>query len=223
MKSPHLVKRFCEDGVDGRVRSARALTRLRGLTYDPRVIAPVSTTPQDWATAEDFLAEMDPREVSPLLRILLTSDGSMTTLLEALRGGRIDLDVVRQGEEPIDDDTARRLGVRAHDPAITRHVWLTHDGHRLVYAFSVLPIASLSPSLAEGIRHGVEPLGRLLDACGRPAVRDGLRIGRIHNPGLADALGAPPSDPLWCRRYRLAVEQVLTASIFEVFSPRLAD
>jgi chorismate-pyruvate lyase len=54
-------------------------------------------------------------------------------------------------------------------------------------------------------------------------VRDGLRIGRIHNPGLADALGAPPSDPLWCRRYRLAVEQVMTASIFEVFSPRLED
>jgi chorismate-pyruvate lyase len=187
------------------------------------VIAPVSTTPQDWATAEDFLAETDPREVSPLLRILLTSDGSMTTLLEALRGGRIDLDVVRQGEEPVDDDTARRLGVRAHDPAITRHVWLTHAGRRLVYAVSVLPIASLSPSLAEEIRRGVEPLGRLLDACGRPAVRDGLRIGRIHNHGLADALGAPPSDPLWCRRYRLAVEQVMTASIFEVFSPRLAD
>ena len=174
------------------------MTRLRGLTYDPRVIAPVSTTPQDWATAEDFLAETDPREVSPLLRILLTSDGSMTTLLEALRGG-------------------------AHDPAITRHVWLTHAGHRLVYAVSVLPIASLSPSLAEEIRRGVEPLGRLLDARGRPAVRDGLRIGRIHNPGLADALGTPPSDPLWCRRYRLAVEQALTASIFEVFSPRLAD
>lgn len=199
------------------------MTHLRGLTYDPRVIAPVSTTPPEWATAEDFLAETDSREVSPLLRVLLTSDGSMTTLLEALRGGRIDLDVVRQGEEPIDDDTARRLGVPAHDPAITRHVWLTHDGRRLVYAVSVLPVASLSPSLAEGIRRGVEPLGRLLDACGRPAVRDGLRIGRIHNTGLADALGAPSSAPLWCRRYRLAVEQVLTASIFEVFSPRLAD
>jgi len=187
------------------------------------VIAPVSTTPQDWATAEDFLAETDPREVSPLLRILLTSDGSMTTLLEALRGGRIDLDVVRQGEEPVDDDTARRLGVRAHDPAITRHVWLTHAGRRLVYAVSVLPIASLSPSLAEEIRRGVEPLGRLLDACGRPAVRDGLRIGRINNHGLADAFGAPPSDPLWCRRYRLAVEHTLTASIVEVFSPRLVE
>src|SRR3989338_362874 len=157
MKSPHLVKRFCEDGVDGRVRSARVLTRLRGLTYDPRVIAPVSTTPQDWATAEDFLAETDPREASPLLRILLTSDGSMTTLLEALRGGRGEIDGVRP----------------------------TPAGRRLVYAVSVLPIASLSPSLAEEIRRGVEPLGRLLDACGRPAVRDGLRIGRIHNPGPA--------------------------------------
>ncbi len=187
------------------------------------MIAPVSTTPPEWATAEGFLAETDPHEVSPILRILLTSDGSMTMLLEALHGGRIDLDVVRQGEEPIDDDTARRLGVRAHDPAITRHVWLTHDGRRLVYAFSVLPIASLSPSLAEGIRRGVEPLGRLLDACGRPAVRDGLRIGRIRNAGLSDALGAPSSAPLWCRRYRLAVEQALTASIVEVFSPRLAD
>lgn len=187
------------------------------------MIAPVSTTPPEWATAEGFLAETDPHEVSPILRILLTSDGSMTTLLEALRGGRIDLDVVRQGEEPIDDDTARRLGVRAHDPAITRHVWLTHDGRRLVYAFSILPTASLSPSLAEGIRRGVEPLGRLLDACGRPAVRDGLRIGRIHNADLSDALGTPSSAPLWCRRYRLAVEQTLTASIVEVFSPRLAD
>ena len=199
------------------------MTRLGRLTYDPPVIAPVGTPLAEWITPEQFLIEADPVETPPLLRVLLTSDGSMTTLLESLRLGPIDLEVIRQGEEPIDTETAQRLGVRPREAAITRHVWLSHAGQRLLYAVSVLPTSHLDAALAEGIRRGVEPLGRLLDACGRPAVRDHFRIGRLQNTTLADAFGAGPSDRLWCRTYRLAVEHTLTASIVEVFSPRLLE
>ncbi len=199
------------------------MTRLGTLTYDPPVIAPVGTPLAEWITPEQFLVEADPLEIPPLLRVLLTSDGSMTTMLQSLRLGPIDVEVIRQGEEPIDPETALRLGVRPLEAAITRHVWLSHAGQRLLYAVSVLPTSHLNAELAEGIRRGVEPLGRLLDACGRPAVRDHLRIGRLQNAALADTLGAEPSVRLWCRTYRLAVEHTLTASIVEVFSPRLIE
>lgn len=225
MKLPYPVKRFSM-----RRGALRCLTAFETLTYDPRVarppvttLSPVSAASVPWLTPEQFLSGLDPFEISPLLRILLTSDGSMTTLLGALRLAPIDLEVVRQDEEPLDVETARHLGVRAHQPTIARHAWLTHTGHRLLYAASVLPTASLSPALADGVRRASEPLGRLLDGCGRPVMRDRLRIGRLDHPALAEALGGAPDDRLWCRSYRLTVEQTLTASIFEVFSPRLID
>ncbi len=188
----------------------------------PRVIA-LATSSIAWKTLDDFLSDVHPSEVSPVLRLLLASDGSMTTALEALRMGRISLEVVRQGEDPIDEATARLLDVAPHQTGVTRHVWLTHAGERLVYAMSVLPIESLAPDVATEIRRGIEPLGRLFDTGHRAVIRDGLRIGRLHNPDLAKAFGADPAEPLWCRAYRLAVERTLTASIVEVLSPRLAD
>jgi chorismate-pyruvate lyase len=188
----------------------------------PRVIA-LATASIAWKTLEEFLAEADPLVIPPVLRLLLTSDGSMTTALEALRAGRVSVEVVRQGEESIDDDTAQRLGVSPRQTAVSRHVWLTHAGERLLYAVSVLPMESLAPEVATEIRRGIEPLGRLFDTTNRAVIRDGLRIGRLHNPELADAFGVDPGEHLWCRAYRLAVERTLTASIVEVFSPRLAD
>jgi chorismate-pyruvate lyase len=188
----------------------------------PRVIA-LATTSIAWKTHEEFLSEVDPGEVSPVLRLLLTCDGSMTTALEALRGGRVGVELVQQGEEPLDADTARRLGVSARQTAVSRHAWLTHAGERLLYAVSVLPLASLSPEIATEVRRGIEPLGRLFDTANRAVLRDGLRIGRVHDPELAAAFGVHPSTALRCRTYRLAVERTLTASIVEVLSPRLAD
>ncbi len=188
----------------------------------PRVIA-LATTSIAWKTLEEFLAEADPLEVAPVLRLLLVSDGSMTTALEALRMGRVTVEVVRQGEESIDDDTARRLGVSPRQTAVSRHVWLTHAGERLVYAMSVLPLESLAPDVATELRRGIEPLGRLFDTANRAVIRDGLRIGRLHDPDVAKAFGTDPADLLWCRAYRLAVERALTASIVEVLSPRLSD
>lgn len=188
----------------------------------PRVIA-LATASIAWKTLDDFLSDAQLSEVSPVLRLLLASDGSMTTALEALRLGRVAVDVVRQGEEPMDDATARRLGVAPRQAAVSRHVWLTHAGERLLYAVSVLPLESLAPRVAVEVRRGIEPLGRLFDTANRAVVRDGLRIGQIQNPDLAAAFGAEPGDPLWCRTYRLAVEDTLTASIVEVLSPRLAD
>jgi chorismate-pyruvate lyase len=188
----------------------------------PRVIAP-ATFSIAWKPLESFLADADSAEVSPVLRLLLASDGSMTTALEALRLGRIGVEVVRQGEEPLDEDTATRLGVSARQSAVSRHAWLTHAGERLLYAVSVLPLASLSPDIATEIRRGLEPLGRLFDTANRAVLRDGLRIGQLHDPELAAAFGAAPSETLWCRTYRLAVERTLTASIMEVLSPRLAE
>jgi len=206
------------------------LTASEILTYDPRVarlpvttFSPISVVSVSWASPEQFLAGLDPLEISPLLRVLLTSDGSMTTLLEAVRLAPVDLEVIRQDEEPLDDDAALHLGVRARQPTITRHVWLSQAGHRLLYASSVLPTATLSPTLADGVRRALEPLGRLLDGCGRAVMRDRLRIGRLDHPALAEALGGAAAERLWCRSYRLTVEQTLTASIFEVFSPRLVD
>jgi chorismate-pyruvate lyase len=188
----------------------------------PRVIA-IATTSIAWKTHAEFLSEVDPLEVSPVLRLLLTCDGSMTTALEALRGGRVDLELVRQGEEPIDADTASRLGVSPRQTAVSRHAWLTHAGERLLYAVSVLPLELLNPAVAVEVRRGVEPLGRLFDTADRAVLRDGLRIGRVYDPELAVAFGADSSAALWCRSYRLAVERTLTASIVEVLSPRLAD
>src|SRR5574341_1490413 len=172
----------------------------------PRVIA-LATTSIAWKTLEEFLAEADPLEVAPVLRLLLVSDGSMTTALEALRMGRITVEVVRQGEESIDDDTARRLDVAARQTAVSRHVWLTHAGERLLYAVSVLPLECLAPEVATEVRRGIEPLGRLFDTKSRAVIRDGLRIGRIQNSDLAQAFGADPADGLWCRAYRLAVDR----------------
>jgi chorismate-pyruvate lyase len=67
------------------------------------------------------------------------------------------------------------------------------------------------------------PLGSLIAARGLFVHRDQVEICNLRHPGIAKEMGGIEEEVLWGRRYRLLISGEASASIFEIFSPRLCD
>ncbi|MBI5892429.1 MAG: chorismate lyase [Deltaproteobacteria bacterium] len=157
-------------------------------------------------------------------RLLLSSDGSLTRLLESVYLSPIEVEVKNQKTEQIDAAAADYLGVSSNQDAVIRDIWLTKGRQRLVYANSVFPTSGLDKGFLEKLIRGYEPLGHLLRSHNFLTLRDNWEIGIIQCPDAALDLSIPIDTPLWARRYRLLANPLttgngITAAIMEIFSP----
>jgi len=157
-----------------------------------------------WINADDFIKTAEAARMDPVLRILLTSDGTITTSIEALTLGPVGVEVLRQEEVGIEAPAAVFLAAVPGSRALSREVYLTANGRRLVCASSVILTEGLDRPLLQALRAGRKPLGRLLRESGRPVVRDRLQI-------------ASADGPVWMRRYRMGLGSKWIGLIQEQF------
>jgi chorismate-pyruvate lyase len=175
-------------------------------------------SPIRWLSGDEFLRSDAAARMDPILRLLLTSDGTITASLQALMRSPIGVEVFRQEEIRIDKAVAEFLSTPTDSEALSRDVWLTGKGRRLVHASSIILLEGLRRPLLEALRAGEKPLGLLLQESGEPVVRDRLQIARITDPSNRKRIGLHGTGTSWSRRYRMTIRSKSAALIQEQFA-----
>ncbi len=188
---------------------------------------------RDWMTLEAFWNDCRLRPLSPSLRLVLSSDGTMVRALNAFFLEATVLEIVEQREIAVDEKTAAILKIAPGEKAIERTVWLnarqegTRDRgqkrHRVLHAISKFPVSKMKPELYQEIRLGQKPIGRIIQERLYSTRRDHLEIARLCFPNVAKGLQLPEETLFWARRYRLTFSEQVTAIICEVLSPQLSS
>ncbi|MHB8483557.1 MAG: chorismate--pyruvate lyase family protein [Nitrospiria bacterium] len=201
------------------------LDKDEGILYSTAMNPPFSLACRKfWPDHQSFINDSKKSNLSPLIRILLTSGGTLTNGLQSLLMGPVYLEVANQMIIEIDNETAQFLGLKEQEKAIFREVWLLNDQKkRMVYARSYLPMNSLDPFLLQQVQLKSRAIGDLIDSSNLPSLKDKMTFSKIESAFLAGAFDIPEETSMWSRRYRLIVQNCLLASIQEFFSPFLFE
>jgi len=102
--------------------------------------------------------------LSPVQKILLGTDGSVTQLLEAVTGHAVTIRTIEQAVVPADAVVAGNLGVPEGEPVNHRVVELKDatNGQVLIYAVSKTPLSRLNPCIREDLMKADIPIGKII-------------------------------------------------------------
>jgi beta-ribofuranosylaminobenzene 5'-phosphate synthase len=159
--------------------------------------------------------------ISPIQKVLLGTDGSVTRILELATGAPVEIRTLHQEVVPADRSCADRLDCREGEPVNHRVVDLlnTCTGEVLIHAVSDTPLSRLTPGIRDDLMRADIPIGRiLLDhqiESRREITGVCVRFPEI-DPG-ASAQGTPPGPHL-SRQYRIIHQRLPLIHIEESFS-----
>jgi chorismate-pyruvate lyase len=168
--------------------------------------------------ARAFLARSVELGLDPLDRILLTGDGTVTTLLESCLGEQIVTKTTWQSGPAALAKLGTHTGVWWHPDAallqlapdeeiIARRATLrgASSGTAFVLAESVLVPDRLPSEVAIALRRDGSSIGRLLNSTATETRREVLDIGRLRAGEASDHLATNPGTSLAWRTYGIAV------------------
>ncbi|MBO6123937.1 MAG: DUF98 domain-containing protein [Methanobrevibacter sp.] len=94
-------------------------------------------------------------------KILLTTDGSITAILDVLYG-KITLDTIDQHLEAADATRAKLVNVEPGDEINFREVLMHKDDQPLIYAISHVPLGRCTKEICNDLLRADIPIGRIL-------------------------------------------------------------
>jgi beta-ribofuranosylaminobenzene 5'-phosphate synthase len=164
--------------------------------------------------------EKEQGTLSTLQKILLSTDGSVTSLLEAIEGEEVTITTLSQEVVPADTDTAAELEIRAGNEVNHRVVELRNSrtGEILIFAVSDTPLERLEPGFRSDLMRADIPIGRILKKHSIESRREISDMGvRAADKAMSRIFGVPEQDPLLFRKYRIIRQGKPFISIEEVF------
>jgi|SRR5579863_8159873 len=176
-----------------------------------------------WWKAADFMEHCRSHSVSPVLRLLLLSNGAVVNLLRALLLEPVTLERIDQKEMILEGEQAQLFRQPEGTQGLLRDVYLVQTARRRIHASSFFPASTLGPRFFHEMVRSESPLGSIIETQGLVARRDGIEICRLRDPRMAGELGCAAHQALWGRRYQFVIPGEASASIFEVFSPSLSN
>ncbi len=115
--------------------------------------------------------------LSSAQKILLATDGSVTTILDVLKG-HIDVNTSIQEFREADNETAKELDINEGDTINYRTVVMSHDPEEpLIHAISITPIKILDNNFKEDLLKADIPIGRILKKYNIESRREVTHIG----------------------------------------------
>lgn len=115
--------------------------------------------------------------LSSAQKILLATDGSVTTILDVLKG-RINVNTLIQEFQKSDEETAHELGINRGDTINYRTVVMSHvPKEPLMHATSLTPIKKLDNNFKEDLLKADFPIGRILKKYNIESRREVTHIG----------------------------------------------
>lgn len=124
--------------------------------------------------------------LSLLQKVLLTTDGTVTQLLEIYTGQKIS---VRRLEHAMQSGGPAILSVSATEPVLSRRILLCGE-RPCMYAHSLLVPSRLPPGMQEMMMRTDTPMGQLWKAQKLETFREVVDYRREHDQGVAELLGS---------------------------------
>ena len=144
--------------------------------------------------------------LSPVQKILLGTDGSVTQLLEAITGETVTVRTRLQEIIPADAATAVNLGIRVGDPVNHRIVELAagERGEVLIYAISDAPVGRLPADFKDDLMKADIPIGKIIQQHHIEARREILKAMVTPAPEQQRSIFLLcRNEPLLSRQYRI--------------------
>ncbi|WAI02182.1 beta-ribofuranosylaminobenzene 5'-phosphate synthase [Methanogenium organophilum] len=158
--------------------------------------------------------------LSPMQKILLGTDGSVTALLENALDCEVTVHTISQEVVPADKHAAVSLEIPEGEPVNHRIVTLNEgeDGKVLLYAASDTPLSRLAPSFKDDLMRADIPIGRIMRMHQIESRRelDDVRVCRA-GTRVSGILGTFRHEPLLSRRYRIITGGEPLIAIRETF------
>lgn len=163
--------------------------------------------------------------LSPIQRILLGTDGSVTGLLEIVTQGPVDITTRIQEIHKADESIARLLDIMPGDEVNYRVVDLhsRSSGNVLLYAISHTPLKRLESAFQSDLMRADIPIGKILRSHHIESRREILDFSvQQANRELSAAFGICCGEPVLTRRYHIirgkkpliSIQEFLPASRF---------
>lgn len=155
--------------------------------------------------------------MKPIHKILLTTDGSITVILEALSGKEIKVETVKQRVIQADETTANLLHIEKGGRVNYRIVNLKGGKEILAHAVSYTPLKRLGESFKDDLMKADIPIGKIINNH-KLEVRREINWGKVESAGeLAGVFDISKNDSILSRNYNVIHKNNILINITEYF------
>ncbi|MCJ7445807.1 MAG: beta-ribofuranosylaminobenzene 5'-phosphate synthase [Methanotrichaceae archaeon] len=158
--------------------------------------------------------------LSPVQKMLLGTDGSVTSLLEVITGSKIEIETLEQSIVPADELIAEKLNVQPGDEVNHRIVKLKRADNEeiLIYAISHTPIKRLEPEFKYDLTRADIPIGVILKKHFIESRRDIVDAGALQaDKKMSQIFNIFPRELMLSRDYRIVRHGEPLIAITETF------
>lgn len=159
-------------------------------------------------------------KLSPVQKMLLGTDGSVTCLLEVVTGSPVEIETLVQKVVAADEETARELEIDPGDDVNYRVVKLksSSSGETLIHATSFAPIKRLEERFRADLMRADVPIGTILKKHRIESRRDllGFRASKDAG-GMGGIFRAFSKEPMLSRDYKIIRHGRTLMAITETF------
>lgn len=167
----------------------------------------------------DGLKEVEKEiSLSRIQKILLTTDGSITGVFEALTGEEISVSTEEQRIVPADENIAKALKIDQGDEVNFRVVNLKDSRSVLAHATSYTPLKRIEEGFKDKIMKADVPIGKIMSELKIEARREITSCSVIHaDERLASLFKVPENSALLKRNYNIIHKNEVLLNITEIF------
>jgi beta-ribofuranosylaminobenzene 5'-phosphate synthase len=156
--------------------------------------------------------------ISPVQKILLTTDGSITGIFEALTGEEVSVDTEEQKVIPASEEVAEVLNISAGEEINYRVVNLKNSKGVLVHATSCAPMKKIPSEFKDKITKADTPIGKIMRELKIEARREIVSCSvAVADEKLAGLFDVPEGSNLLKRNYNIIHKNEVLLNITEIF------
>lgn len=162
-------------------------------------------------------------KLKPIHRILLTTDGSITKILEAITEKEIKIKTVEQRIISADKSIAGILEINVGDKVNFRIVNILADNEVVGHAVSYTPLNRLDKSFREDLMRADIPIGKIIKKHKLEVRREINWGGVVKAEKFAEIFGISASDSILSRNYNIIHRGKILINITEYFPLNLSQ
>ena len=158
-------------------------------------------------------------KLSALQKLILLTDGSVTTLLEVITGKPVTVSTLVQRIVKADHEIAELLEIEEEDSLNYRVVTLRNiDSEKpLIYAESYTPISRLQKEFKYDLMKADVPIGNIMQERKIESRREIEKIEMIFNDEFNEIFDVPYHVPMLSRTYNIISNNMVLIRITETF------